>query len=100
MPAKLIMSWDIAAKEGQDYMDFIVNEFLPALQNIGFSMGEAWITVYGDYPQILVYVLAPTRAEIEKALQGETWKAIHEKLMSFVENYSQKVVPARGGFQF
>jgi hypothetical protein len=100
MPAKLIMSWDIAAKHEQEYMDFIISEFLPGLQTIGFTMGEAWITVYGDYPQILVYVLQPTRRELEQALQGEDWKRLYGRLMEYVENYSQKVVPGRGGFQF
>ena len=100
MAAKLIMSWDIAAKQDQEYMEFIINDFLPALEAMGFTMGEAWITVYGDYPQILVYVLAPTRREILHTLQGEAWKALHGKLMGYVENFTQKVVPARGGFQF
>jgi hypothetical protein len=100
MAAKLIMSWDIAAKHEQEYMEFIINEFLPGLQKIGFTMGEAWVTVYGDYPQILVYVLLPTRREIEQAMQGEDWKTLHGKLMEYVENFSQKVVAASGGFQF
>lgn len=100
MPAKLIMSWDITARQDQDYMEFIINDFLPSLEALGFTMGEAWITVYGDYPQILVYVLAPTRAEINHTLQGEGWKNLHTRLMTFVENYSQKVVSARDGFQF
>jgi len=100
MTAKLIMSWDISTNHEQEYMEFIVNDFLPRLQQMGFDIGETWITVYGDYPQILVSVLAPSRQEIKRILQGQSWKTLYDRLMEYVENYSQKVVPVRGGFQF
>jgi len=58
------------------------------------------VTVYGKYSQILVYVLLPSKKDIKQALQGESWKELHGKLMEYVVNYSQKVVLASAGFQF
>jgi hypothetical protein len=100
MQAKLIMTWDIAPQHEQEYLEFVINEFMPGLQKIGFKMGDAWVTVFGEYPQILVYVLLPSLQEIRQALQGDLWKELYAKLMEYVVNYSQKVVPDTSSFQF
>ncbi len=100
MQAKLIMTWDIAPQHEQEYLEFIINEFMPGLQKIGFIMGDAWVTVYGQYPQILVYVLLPSVQKIRQAMQGEPWKELNGKLMEYVVNYNQKVVADTSSFQF
>ena len=35
-----------------------------------------------------------------RILTSRDWDALQEKLLVFVHNYSYKIVPARGGFQF
>jgi len=100
MQAKLIMTWDIAPQHEQEYLEFVINEFMPGLQKIGFKMGDAWVTVYGEYPQILVYVFLPSLQEIRQAMQSEFWKELHGKLMGYVVNYNQKIVPDTSSFQF
>jgi hypothetical protein len=35
-----------------------------------------------------------------RVLSSPEWFRISEQLFAFVKNYSHKVVPARGGFQF
>ena len=100
MQAKLILTWDIAPQHEQEYLEFVINEYMPGLQKIGFKIGDAWVTVYGEYPQILVYVFLPSLQEIRQAMQGEFWKELHSKLMEYVVNYSQKVVPDTSCFQF
>jgi hypothetical protein len=100
MQAKLIMSWDIAPQHEQEYLDFVINEFMPGLQKIGFKLGDAWVTVFGEYPQILVYVFSPSIKEVRQVMQDAPWRELHSKLMEHVVNYSQKVVSATTGFQF
>ena len=100
MKGKLIMTWDIAPQHEQEYFEFVVREFLPGIQKFGFEVGDAWLTVYGKQPQILVSVMLPNVEEIHQVLTSQSWHDLFDKLMEYVENYTQKIVPAEGGFQF
>ena len=100
MAVKLIMTWDIAADHEQDYFEFVIGEFIPSIQRMGLQPAEAWATVYGDYPQIQVGVLAENLADVQRTLDSDGWGQLLDKLLALVRNYSYKIVPARGGFQF
>lgn len=100
MPVKLLMTWDILPEHEQEYFEFVVGEFIPGIQRLGLKPLEAWATVYGDYPQIQVGVLADSLPEIQQALHSEGWNQLKNKLYGLVKNYSSKVIQARNGFQF
>ncbi len=100
MSVKLLMTWDIAPEHDQEYFEFVIREFIPGVQRLGLEPLEAWATVYGQYPQILVSMLAPDLPAAQRALNSSDWKSLREKLLGFVNNYSYKVVDARSGFQF
>lgn len=100
MTVKLIMAWDIAPDHEQDYFEFVVREFIPGVQKLGFELGDAWATVYGEQPQIMVTAVMPTLQEARNILESDTWVTLKTKLLDFVRNYSEKIVDARGGFQF
>ena len=67
MSVKLMMTWDIAPEREQDYFEFVIGEFIPGVQRLGFQPVEAWATIYGDYPQIQVGILAEDFAVIDVA---------------------------------
>lgn len=100
MAVKLIMSWDINSDHEQEYFEFVVREFIPGVQRLGFELSDAWATVYGSQPQIMVGAVLPTAAKVRRVLNSAEWKSLHNQLQTFVRNYSQKIVPARAGFQF
>ncbi len=100
MPVKVLMTWDIAPEREQEYFEFVIGEFVPGVQRIGLQPVEAWATMYGDQPQIQVGLVAEDAMSARRALNSAEWLRISEQLMAFVRNYSQKIVPARGGFQF
>ena len=100
MPVKVLMTWDIAPEREQEYFEFVIGEFVPGVQRIGLQPVEAWATMYGDHPQIQVGLVAEDAMSARRALNSPEWLRISEQLMAFVRNYSQKIVPARGGFQF
>jgi len=100
MPVKVLMSWDIAAERDQDYFEFVIGEFIPGVQRLGLQPVEAWATIYGAYPQILVGLLANDLQQARRILDSGDWAVLQERLFTFVKNYSHKVVPAKGGFQF
>jgi hypothetical protein len=100
MAVKLIMTWDIAPDHEQDYFEFVIGEFIPGVQRLGFQPAEAWATIYGDYPQIQVGILAENLPDVQQILHSEGWTTLQDKLFALVKNFSYKVVPARNGFQF
>lgn len=97
---KVLMTWDIAGERDQDYFEFIIGEFIPGVQRLGMQPAEAWATIYGSYPQIQVGLLATDVSQAREILDSSDWSVLQDRLFNYVKNFSYKVVPARGGFQF
>jgi hypothetical protein len=97
---KLIMTWDIAPEREQEYFEFVVREFIPGVQKLGFEVTDAWATIFGNQPQIMVGATLPTLDKLQEVLGSSEWQSLNNQLMDFVQNYQQKVVEAQGGFQF
>jgi hypothetical protein len=94
------MTWDIVTEHEQEYFEFVIGEFVPGVQKLGLQPAEAWATLYGPYPQIQVALLAENAPQARNALQSGDWSVLQDRLFSYVKNYSHKIVPSRGGFQF
>ena len=71
MAIKLIMTWDIAPDHEQEYFEFVVREFIPGVQRLGFELSDAWATVYGERPQILVGAVLPTQQKARQILRSD-----------------------------
>ena len=99
MAIKLLMTWDIITGREQEYFEFVVREFLPRMQQLGLEPNDAWFTMYGEQPQIMVAAQMPTLAALERALGTPEWQGLINELLDYVENYTYKIVQARGGFQ-
>ncbi len=100
MPVKILLTWDILPEREREYFEFVIGEFIPGVQRLGFQPAEAWATIYGPYPQIQVGMLAPDAASARRMMNSADWQSLQEQLFTFVTNFSYKVVVARGGFQF
>jgi hypothetical protein len=100
LPVKLIMSWDISPNREQEYFEFVVREFIPGVQKLGIELSDAWATVYGAQPQILVGAELPSLHSAQQILYSTDWESLNNRLQDFVRNYSLKLVRASGGFQF
>lgn len=96
---KLIMTWDITPEHEQEYFEFVIREFIPGVQRLGGELSDAWATVYGARPQIMVGAVLPSENRAKQFLDSPDWTKLQGHLMDFVQNYSQKMVIARGGFQ-
>lgn len=99
MAVKLIMTWDIRQGREQEYFEFVIREFLPGIQRLGLEPSDAWFTMYGDHPQILVGAMSNELEEATQAIESEQWEELTQRLMDYVENFEMKVVQARRGFQ-
>ena len=100
MSVKLLMFWDIAPEHEQEYFEFVIGEFVPGVQRLGLEPVEAWATIYGEYPQIQVAMIAPDLSKAQSVLNSPEWAHLRDKLFEFVRNYSFKLVPAKTAFQF
>ncbi len=100
MPVKLIMTWNILPNHEQEYFDFLVREFVPGLNRLGFELSDAWATIYGDRPQVLVSAVLADEQEAEQRMARNEWHELKEKLQRYILNFECKLAPVRPGFQF
>ncbi len=99
MTVKLIMTWDIKAEHEQEYFEFVIREFIPGIQRLGAELTDAWATVYGSGPQITIGALLPSANRARQFLSSPEWENLFSSLSGYVQNFDQKMVEARGGFQ-
>jgi len=99
MSVKLLMTWDIKPEHEQEYFEFVIREFIPGIQRLGAELSDAWATVYGNGPQIMVGAVLPSLNRSRQLLCSSEWEALYNHLLDFVQNYQQKVIEAHSGFQ-
>ncbi|HAE59851.1 MAG TPA: hypothetical protein DCG54_10205 [Anaerolineae bacterium] len=100
MSVKLLMTWDISPERESEYFEFVIGQFIPGVQRMGLEPIEAWATIYGEYPQIQVAMLAPDLPNAQRTLNSSEWTSLRDQLFDYVKNYSYKLIQAKGGFQF
>ncbi|MFP4322371.1 MAG: hypothetical protein ACLFTK_07950 [Anaerolineales bacterium] len=96
---KLLLSWDIKPAHDQEYFEFMVREFAPRITSLGITPTEAWFSVYGDGPQIVVEGITDDLQSMRDVLQSDEWKALNKRLMDYVQDYQQKVIAGRSDLQ-
>jgi len=100
MNVKVIMSWDIVEGREQEYFEFVVRSFMPGVQKLGMALSDAWVTIYGEHPQIQVGAVVPGLQKAQTIITSEEWYQLNNQLLDYVENYELKLAPLEGGFQF
>jgi len=96
---KLLLSYEVKPEAMQEYYQFVMGRYVPALQAMGMQMSEAWHTAYGAAPNRLIGFVCEDQETINRLLESENWTAVNEELARFVMDFSYKVIPYRGGFQ-
>jgi hypothetical protein len=99
-PVKLLLEYDIPDEVQETYYRFVTGEFVPQVNRIGLELAEVWETVYGDYPRRLIVFVAQDQEACKEAINGDKFQRLERKLMRFVKNYSKRIVPYTGQFQF
>lgn len=99
MPTKLVMRWDIRPETESEYFEFLVHEFIPGLNKLGIMDIQVWYTQFGDCEKKLASGISPSMEKMKAALNSDEFEMLLNKLQQFVENFSQKVISATGGFQ-
>lgn len=99
MKMKLLMQWDIRpGREGQ-YFEFVVREFVPAVAQMELQIVDAWYTLYGETPKILIAGVAKDIQTLRQIMTSKEWEELLDNLLKYVHNFQRKIVPDRGHFQ-
>ena len=96
---KLLLTYDVIQERQQEYYQFVMGRYVPALQSMGLQMSEAWHTAYGDFPDRLIGFVCHDEETIQKLLESDLWLSLNDELESFVTDFDYKIVPYKGGFQ-
>ena len=99
MAIKLLMRWDIRPEKESEYFEFLVHEFIPALNRLGVEDILVWYTAYGECEQKLAEGVVPSEEKMREILESEEWIIVTDKLQSYVVDYDLKAIQANKGFQ-
>ncbi len=96
---KLMMTWDILPGKEEEYFEFHVRKFVPALEKMGMTLHEAWLTQYGEHPRLMVEAIIQSLQKARNLLESHEWDTLGMELYDLVENFDYKVVPNRTRWQ-
>lgn len=96
---KLLLEYEVMQDTVQEYYQFVMGQYVPALQSMGLQMSEAWHTAYGDAPNRLLGFVCGDWDTMNSLLESDVWLDLNTELEKYVSDLQYKVVPYRGGFQ-
>jgi hypothetical protein len=101
MANKVLLTWNIRSGSEREHFQ-LVRKFVGKLPNLGLDLTDAWYTVYGEAPQILLAIVAPGEGDeqLDSALGSVEWHEMLDELAECITDYRQRTVRARGQFQF
>ncbi len=77
----------------------MVGSFLPWMNHKELALTDAWVTMYGNEPQIMVGVIMPDLKAARDLLNSEEWLNLRDQLLEYVEDYTCKIIHQKGAFQ-
>jgi hypothetical protein len=99
MLTKLMLTYDINDGMSEEYRQFVLGEFLPAVQKMGLAVAEVWHTVYGDYRDLQTELVSRDEETMWEILRSKEWSDLEGQLREYVTDFDRKVVRYRQGFQ-
>lgn len=99
-PVKLLLTYDLMPGQREAYLLYVRGKFVPALEQMGLKMCEAWHTAYGEHPLRLTGFLASDRDTMEEIVASESFKELEAGFQDYVINYNRKIVPLKATFQY
>lgn len=97
---RLLIQYDIRLDMYEPYYQFIMNEFLPGMQNMGLHPVAAYHTAYGNYPLRQMDFVSESLDTVREVFESERWGTLENQLKAFTIHYDRKVVRYRDTFQF
>ena len=98
---KVLLTWNSHPRHEQQLFQH-VRELVNKLSPLGLELKDAWYTIYGDAPEILLGFVPRKGKEdqLQVIMSGDEWKQILGDLQQYITDYEQRIVQAVDGFQF
>lgn len=100
MAVKVVLTWNLKRGNEQAYFEFVLGEYLAKVNQLGLVLTDAWLTAYGDHPQMLVGGTMATLTKARHLFESSEWIDLENELLDYVDDYNIKVLDLKGGFQF
>jgi hypothetical protein len=82
-----------------EYFEFLVHELIPTMNKLGINDIQVWYTAYGECEQKMAEGVNESSDDLLRILRTAEWANLTDRLQGFVQDFSQKVIPATRGFQ-
>lgn len=94
---KFTQYWDVLPHKVAEYRDFMEQEFVPGMHDVGMPVSGGWRVVVGSGPTMLTEASAPTLVDIARAIDTDTFRHIVRKLKtSYVTHYHSRILHPTG----
>lgn len=70
------------------------------METAGLELTDAWFTAYGEWPQIRIGFVTTDLKALQEFLTSDNWRKTKRQLLSYSQDYQEKVILAKGSFQF
>ena len=101
MENKVLLTWNIRPGNEREHFQRI-RRFVSKLSALGLDLTDAWYTIYGDAPQILLGIVASADEDerLERVLASKEWDEVLDELRQSITDYRQRFIKPAGPFQF
>lgn len=96
MSVKLNHYWSIIPGRNDDYSKFMINKFIPGVNDLGLHTVALWTVLIGAYSEIVLENASGDLEIIEKALKNQKFKSLKRELFQYVKDYKTKVLVNTG----
>lgn len=96
MSVKLNHYWSVIPERDDEYMKFIINKFIPGVNDLGLHTVAVWSVLIGAYSEIVFETASGDLEIIEKGLKDKKYKALKHELFQFIYDYKTKVLVDTG----
>lgn len=96
MSVKLNHYWSIIPGMDEACVEFVINKYIPGVNNLGLHTVAVWSVLVGTYSEIVLENVGGDLEIIEKALKNNQYKILKQDLLKFVKNYQTKVLVNTG----
>ena len=89
---KFNQMWDIISDKKTDYGRYTIDEFYPALEELGISVAREWEVLIGEGPSVICEGRATDIDNLIRNLQSDKFRHAKRRLKEYVENYESRIL--------
>lgn len=89
---KFTQIWDVVSDKKKEYDQFTIEEFYPAVEQLGISIAREWEVLIGEGPGIICEGRVNDVSALIKNLKSQSFIDAKKKLKRYVENYESRIL--------